>query len=61
MREQRKQRMLDENSREREAFLRDLYGLDAQGRLVKGKGSGSKEGGKAVVVAAAREVEIGEA
>lgn len=53
--------MLEENSREREAFLRDLYGLDAQGRLVKGKGSGSKEGGKAVVVAAAREVEIGEA
>ena len=42
MREQAKQRMLEENSREREAFLRELYGLDAQGRLVKGQGKGEE-------------------
>lgn len=51
MREQAKQRMLEENSREREAFLRELYGLDAQGRLVKGQGKGEKEGGKGAGVA----------
>lgn len=31
MREQNKRRMLEENSREREAFLRDLYGLKGGG------------------------------
>lgn len=43
MREERKKRMLEENSREREAFLRDLYGLDERGKKVVVAGAGAKE------------------